>query len=571
MMRTVNGMARPVAHTCVQSAVWVLCAMASLAHAQVSPIQQPSAGDVQRSIAPEVQAPVKPKDESAVKVEKPAAPSASATAVRFDVKSLSITGNTVFSTAVLMDLVSDVPGHTQTLAELQSATDRITGYYQSAGYPTTRAVLPVQEVRDGVVQILVIEGRVGKVNVINHSLISDEQARKLVGALPAGSVVHEPSLERKLLLLGETPGASRATVLLQPGERTGETDLGIQVDSGPRVSGQIDADNHGNRYTGYYRASALMNVNSPLGLGDQFQVRGMLTDENLHNIKLAYRVPAGGQGWVLGTSWSDVHYDLGREFAALQANGVSRVGNLFASYPLRRSLEHNLLVTLSYDSKTFEDRQEVTDPDTVARKHSKITSVGLNGYGTFFGGSTYAFASVLSQGHLFLDSNDQRVRDAATARTAGAFTKLVATGYGTTPLSQNWSLFGSAYGQLSSKNLDSSERVSLGGIAAVRAYPQGEATGDEGYIFSAEARYTVPKQGLQLAGFFDVGGVRYNKFALASTNSRFLRGTGFSALWAPRPDMAFKFIVATRLGDERVTSEPSDSRTRMWLQYLWRF
>lgn len=567
MMRTDNGMSRPVARfSVVQAAVWSLCLVTSLVHAQ----QLPSAGDVERSVTPALQAPAKPRDAAAVNVEKPATPTASAT-TSFDVKQLSITGNTLFPTAVLMALVSDVPGQKRSLADLQHATDLITGHYQNAGYPTARAVLPVQEVRDGVVQILVIEGRVGKVNVINNSLISDEQARRLVGDLPVGSVVHEPSLERRLLLLGETPGASRATVLLQPGERTGETDLGIQVDSGPRVSGQVDADNHGNRYTGYQRLAALVNINSPFKLGDQFQVRGLLTDEDLRNIKLSYRVPAGGSGWVLGGSWSDVHYELGREFGSLQAHGWSRVGTLTASYPLLRSLERNLLLTLSYDRKSFMDRFDVTDPDIVGRKHSKIASVGLNGYGTLFSGSTYAFATVLSQGHLFLDSAEQRAQDAATARTAGTFTKLVATAYGTMPLTQNWSLFGSAYGQRASKNLDSSERLSLGGVAGVRAYPQGEATGDEGYIFSAEARYNLPLRSLQLAGFVDVGGIRYNKFALSTPNSRFLRGGGLSATWAPRADMALKLMMATRLGEQRVLSEPSDAHTRWWLQYLWRF
>ena len=34
--------------------------------------------------------------------------------------------------------------------------------------------------------------------------------------------------------------------------------------------------------------------------------------------------------------------------------------------------------------------------------------------------------------------------------------------------------------QLSSKNLDSSEKFTLGGIGGVEAYPSGEASGDEG-------------------------------------------------------------------------------------------
>ena len=43
-------------------------------------------------------------------------------------------------------------------------------------------------------------------------------------------------------------------------------------------------------------------------------------------------------------------------------------------------------------------------------------------------------------------------------------------------------------GQLAFDNLDSSEKMELGGAYGVRAYPEGEAFGDEGYIATAEAR-----------------------------------------------------------------------------------
>lgn len=557
MMRT-----SPTVRATAQAAAWAFGLIVSGAQAQTAPA--PSAGDVQRSVTPAVQPPVKPADAApAVTVEKPAVAAVKGPAVRFEVKSLSIEGNTVFATEALFPLVSDVVGQTVTLAELQQVLDRITAHYRNAGYPTARALLPVQEIRAGAIRVLVLEGRIGAVSVNNDSLIKDAQVRRMIGDLPAGAVVQEPDLERRLLLLSETPGATKATVLLKPGAHTGETDLSVDVGPMPRVTGQIDADNHGNRYTGYQRLAALVNINSPLGQGDQLQLRGMWTDENLVNVKLSYRTPVGGTGWTVGAAWSDVHYELGREFAPLQAHGWSRVGTLSAAYPLLRTLDHTLWGTITYDHKSFEDRQDFTDPATIGRKHSDLYSLGLNGYGNLLG-ATYAWNGVASRGRLNLESA------ADPSGTAGTFSKLVATGNATWPLSANWSLYGSAYGQLASKNLDSSERLSLGGVMGVRAYPQGESSGGEGYIFSGEVRYTVVPRPLQFAAFVDAGGVRFDKFPLTANNSRFLSGAGLSATWAPRGDMALRVMMASRLGNQKVLSEP-DAATRWWLQWVWRF
>lgn len=550
----------------------LLCVMAA-AQAQVAP---PTAGDVQRSVLPPVAPAPRAADAEAVQVQKPAPAAPSASTMRFQVRGLKITGATVFSNDMLTSLVGDLMGKHVTLAELQAAAQRITDQYEQAGYAVARAVLPQQDIVDGVVEFLVLEGRVGKVSIDNQSLVDDGQVRRMLGDVQVGAVVHEPSLERRLLLLGETPGASRATVNLQPGAGTGETDLGFVVEPGARVSGQLDADNHGNRYTGYNRVSSTINVNSPLGLGDQLQVRSLITDEKLGNIRLGYRLPVGGSGLVVGTSWSMLRYELGREYALLDARGSSRITSVFASYPLKRSLDSNLLATVTYDDKSFEDRIEAVTPVASTRKDSQVLSLSLNAYGNLNTGSltpaTYAAAAVLSRGDLDIRTASVRSNDAATARSDGGFTKLAGTGNLTWPLSTNWALFGSAYGQLASKNLDASEKLSLGGASGVRAYPQGESPGDEGYILSGEVRYTIPLRPVQLAAFVDAGGIQINRNAYnaSADNKRFLSGAGASVTWAPLPTVGLKLMVASRLGSEKVESE-QDAATRWWLQGLWRF
>ena len=102
-------------------------------------------------------------------------------------------------------------------------------------------------------------------------------------------------------------------------------------------------------------------------------------------------------------------------------------------------------------------------------------------------------------------------------------------------LGERLSVYLSLSAQRAGKNLDSSEKFVLGGVNGVRAYPQGEASGDSGYVATVEARYVpdfaaIPGV-LQPFVFVDAGGVTIsqNPFAVTS-NKRRLAGGGIGLL-----------------------------------------
>src|ERR1700723_3465305 len=77
--------------------------------------------------------------------------------VPFMVKTIRISGNTRFDTAILHALVADEEGKNLSLSQLGKLVGRITDYYHSHGYPLAQAVIPAQAIRDGVVTVDVIE------------------------------------------------------------------------------------------------------------------------------------------------------------------------------------------------------------------------------------------------------------------------------------------------------------------------------------------------------------------------------------------------------------------------------
>ena len=81
---------------------------------------------------------------------------------------------------------------------------------------------------------------------------------------------------------------------------------------------------------------------------------------------------------------------------------------------------------------------------------------------------------------------------AASSRRNGTYGKLQFSVAHLQQLAGPISLYGALRGQVASKNLDSSEQMALGGAYAVRAYPEGEAYGDQGYVANLEARLLLP-------------------------------------------------------------------------------
>ena len=258
---------------------------------------QPAAGQLPTSGGQLQQiplAPLPPRTVPDVRVERPAvAPTAADAGPAFRVDTLRISGATAFSESELLAVTGFKPGASLNLGDLRSLAARITDFYSARGYFVAQAYLPAQAVADGTVTIAVIEGRYGKVAIDNSSRLSNAAvARKLQGLDPGDTVRNAP-LERRLLLLSDTPGIAVKSTLA-PGTEVGTSDLTVAVQPGDRLFGSVDADNAGNRYTGYFRLGGSLALNNPFGIGDQVQLRALVSDGGLTYFRGAYQAALFG-------------------------------------------------------------------------------------------------------------------------------------------------------------------------------------------------------------------------------------------------------------------------------------
>ena len=548
-----------------------LLPLAMLAASQCLFAQQiPGAGAQLQQIAPPT---TTTKATPSIRIAEATTPAtADAAAVSVLVNELRFTGAQVYSPADLLAITGFKPGSQLTLAQLQAMAARITEHYRAHGYFVARAYLPAQDVTGNVVTIAISEGKYGKVILRNSSRLDDDLANGLLKGLDSGDTITLKPLEHRLLLLSDVPGVKVSSTLV-PGSAPGTSDLLVDVAPGRTVTGEIDADNAGNPYTGEYRLGATVNFNNLAGRGDVASLRVQSSGSGLVYGRASYQMQFGRA--TAGLAFSHLDYELGKQFADLGAHGVANVASIYGSLPLIRSRDSNLYFGAGYDDKVLKDQLDLF-PSASRTAEARVGNVSLYGNhrDDVGGGGNSAFYAVLSSGDLNIRTPAARSADAVSARTQGHYSKLWFNVSRAQRLSDRWSLNGSLTGQLASKNLDPSEKFVLGGMDGVRAYPQGEGFGDEGYLASLEARVLLGKMydrmpgQLHLLGFVDGGRVTINKDTwYAGPNKRNLSAAGVGLTWEDPGNFAMRAYYARKLGSEVAMSSP-DKSGRFWIQAI---
>ncbi len=550
------------------------------------PGDAPSAGSILQQQAPKQELPVSPSTAPVlpqVAPPKPALPAG--TKVNVTVKDFRFSGNTVFSSDVLRELVRDFIGKTLDFNGLNDAAGRVQRHYRERGYFLAVAYLPQQEIKDGIVEIGVLEGRLGQINlqVDPKTKLKESFARGILAAhLKPGDLITENSLERPLLLLRDLPDMEVSSELGPSKTVLGAADLTVKISENTKhFGGYVDADNYGNRFSGEYRIGINLNAGDLTGYGDLLSFRGFITDESMKFGRLSYVIPIGHYGTRIGASATGFQYRLGKDFASLGANGEGQVYTLYALHPLLRTRNANLFIQGAVERKDLEDRQ-----DSVALTVDQTINNGKLGVvGDFrdrlMSGGLNSYSATVTGGKLEIEPASVLAVDQAPGigpQTNGHFSKLNVEYRRLQRITDQFNLLFAYTAQGANKNLSAAEKMALGGPNGVRAYPVGEAPGDVGQLGTLELRYLVPKLqvfggDLTLSTFIDHGQVLTQKsppsaVAGVSANKRSISGAGFGLSLGREGNFLVRLDIATPLDDETPTSDSKKVDPRVWAQAI---
>jgi hemolysin activation/secretion protein len=549
----------------------LLLVLSVLAHAA------PDAGSVLQQLEPRPVAP----SLKAPNLQTPQAPTPSAEGGGgpvLHVRAFRIDGATLLSSEVLQKALAGFVERDLSLTQLQEAAWVVTQTYREAGW-LVNAFVPQQEVEQGQVRIQVVEARLGQIHVdIQPDVrIGEQQIRDLVLAqIQSGQPLSLARVDHALMLIDELAGVL-SSGSFAPSQTEGATDLVILVGGGKTVDTQLSVDNHGARTTGENRRSASFNVNSLMGIGDQLNIHLIDTVGSSYR-RAAYSLPIGRQGLRVGLHASEMNYNFVWSFMPI--SGLARSSGLDLSGPWLRSTTSRWSWSLVTDNKQLQNSSN----DAVTSDYRiDVARAALNG-------SWQDNSFSLAQNSLVVTVSSGKVNNPAdTTGVHGSFNKLNLAYNREQDITGRLSWIAQAQTQHATRNLDSSEKLFLGGVYGVRAYPANEVGGASGYLATLGLRQRLD-QGFTLSGFVDWGRVNvcHNmldvclKSASSSASgqeptTQALQGYGLSLAWQTEAGLDFNATWSRRLGHHPnpdangLDSDQTRVINRVWLSATLRF
>ncbi|MEO0406347.1 MAG: ShlB/FhaC/HecB family hemolysin secretion/activation protein [Cyanobacteria bacterium P01_A01_bin.135] len=486
-----------------------------------------------------------------IPASSPALPTEGAT-VPFRVEQVVVEGSTVFSPAELRPLVEPLAGTTVTLADLQAAADEITQLYLSAGYLTSRAIVPEQTVVDGLVRLQVIEGQISAVVIEGTRRLRQAYVRDRV-ELGLGIPLRTDRLENQLRLLRADPLIDSISARLQAGEESGESRLVVQVAEADPWAGELRVDNYSPPSVGSERIGGELAYRNLTGLGDALSVSVDRTAQGGSTlVEAGYRVPLNPMDGTLQVrALVNRNQIITPSLEAFDIEGESELYEVSFRQPLVRSPRQELALSVGFgyrDGQTLINQLPVGapfDPDITSR-----TSVFRFGQdytrrdrlGAWALRSQFSLGTGLFNATVTEDGPDSR------------FFSWLGQAQRAQRLGRNQVLVAQLDLQLTPDPLLASEDFVIGGGRSLRGFRQNARAGDNGVRFSLEDRITLARDEagaatVQLLPFADLGAVWNDGDGGELPDQQFLAGVGVGALWEMLPDLTLRVDLAVPLVD----------------------
>jgi hemolysin activation/secretion protein len=448
-------------------------------------------------------------------------------AVKLIVQTFRFTGNQSFSDEKLGALLSSYVQTEIGFKELSQATKIITEYYRRNGYFLAQAYLPAQDIAENTVEIAVIEGQLGTLTISGVEGF-DEGFMKNMAAyqLGAGDAVSEKNVVRNITLLNSLP-STRATAQLNPSDTVGGTDVEVTLQPLPRFEGYVGANTYGNRFTGREVLLAGARWNNPAGLGDQLSLDLKRSNDNgQRGLDLGYATPVHASGTLLSLRYNYVDYKLGGTFKALDAFGESQYFNIALDQPLVRDAQKGLSAHFSTTYKVMND--EVSTVSLENRRNVLAADFGLFGDWLNKDGDVSNQLGInIRTGKVIFKDDFAQALDQTGPKIQGGFVKYNLNATRVQYFKNGVNIALRADYQRASKNLDSVEKISTGGINRWRQFAELPSLADSGFVIGAELGKKIPANetlarlllvDISPYGFIDFGRGRVSQKSSTSDN-----------------------------------------------------
>jgi hemolysin activation/secretion protein len=377
-------------------------------------------------------------------------------------------------------------------ADLAAMASSISDLYRTAGFHLTRAIIPPQDIQNGLVRIRIIEGSITEL-VLTGDGAEQFGVRPLLDPVLAERPSRLATLERQLLLINTRPGVRITDSQLEEiGGTTGHFRLIVQLKIW-HVYAYVGLDNLGSASIGPWQTYATGAFNSYLLPGDSLMLNLSTIANDPRELgfgRLSYDVPVGVDGFRIGASalYSDARPGDDRRLT----NDTTRTKSVEVHGSIVPVLSQQQTLTLTVAAGfTNASEKDIFSPMFGPIYSDRIRTVSLTSdyrLQDAFGGTNYATMTYRQGLDIF---GATPFGDDFASRTGAAPNFSVLDFYYTRyqTLSDAWSVKVSTASQIASGPLYTSQQFYLGGWAFGRGYGAAEISGDNGLAGSFELRF----------------------------------------------------------------------------------
>lgn len=263
-----------------------------------------------------------------------------------------------------------------TLGMIETVADTITQFYRERGFILAKAYIPKQKVRDGVVNLTLLLGELGEVEIEDSKRVSTRLIKNTFN-----NDIHKPvanwKIDEALYLINDIPGL-QAQGFFSPGGQVGDTRMTIKVLEEKWTTMNLRLDNHGSEATSENRVYADIFVHNPLGIGDElyFAVLNSYSPDASTYGSIRYNSFLGSPKFrsSIGFSTNDFVSRNVRQELSPVFTGESDVADISLSYIFKRSRVKNYSTEIKYmDIDTSLDAGVSSEPTGKSAKKVSLT------------------------------------------------------------------------------------------------------------------------------------------------------------------------------------------------------
>lgn len=462
------------------------------ARAQVSPQFIPETRR-RRPPLPEPPPPVEPGFELPAQPYEPAFDLPPPSGPRILVQEYRFEGNTVIPPEALREVAAPYLGRPVAIEDLEQLRRDLTRLYVDQGYVNSGALLPEQDIVEGIVRYVIVEGELSEITVSGVEGLNPDYVIERV-RLGAGPPLNVNELGDRFRILLQDPLIERLNGRIVPGLRRGTADLELDVERERPWDLLLVVDNHRNPSIGEIQGTFDLTFRNLSGFGEAYHTIFQRTAG-----AWAFRFDISAPVTARDTSvFLAIQADEGEvieepfEILDIRAEDLSLEGGLRQPVFRTPNDEVALGFTLDYEqSETFLLGEPFTFRDSGAVGGKSVATVFRFPIELTHRGFHNAFAarSTLSVGIDAFKATTSTERDAQFLAWLGQLQWVRRLD------ERGDSLILRASAQLANDKLISLEKCELGGASTVRGYRENTFVRDQCSQVSLEGRAVVARFG----------------------------------------------------------------------------